>query len=453
MPYLLVPLGRCYDRAEARPRPGPPPPGRALLCTWLMSYTKGLHELGDGCFAYLQPDGGWGWSNAGLLVGDGQSLLVDTLFDLRLTAEMLDAMAPHTAAAPISHARQHPRQRRPLLRQPARRRRRDHRVDGRRRGDGRRAARAAGRPQQRRRARSASCSAQFFGPFDFDGIELTPPTRTFDGRLDLEVGGRTVELIEVGPAHTQGDVLVFAPADRAVFTGDILFIGGTPIVWAGPLSNWIAACDLILGLDVEAVVPGHGPVTDKAGVAQVRDYLVFVAERGDGPPRGRHGDLEAARDIALGPFGDWGERGRIAVNVAAVYRELRSRPTVRQASSTCSGAWPTWSVEESTMERRLGIDIGGTGIKGAPVDVDTGELHADRFRLETPKGAQPRRRSPRSSQKVAEHFELDRRARSASRSRASCSTASSRPRRTSPRSGSASTPTRCSASGSAARCR
>jgi len=51
-----------------------------------MSYTKGLHELGDGCYAYLQPDGSWGWSNAGLVVGDGASLLVDTLFDLRLTA-------------------------------------------------------------------------------------------------------------------------------------------------------------------------------------------------------------------------------------------------------------------------------------------------------------------------------------------------------------------------------
>ena len=67
-----------------------------------MGYTKGIHDLGDGCYAYLQPDGGWGWSNAGLLVGDGQSLLVDTLFDLRLTGEMLDAMAPFTTAAPIA---------------------------------------------------------------------------------------------------------------------------------------------------------------------------------------------------------------------------------------------------------------------------------------------------------------------------------------------------------------
>ena len=46
-------------------------------------------------FAYLQPDGGWGWSNAGLVVGDDDSLLVDTLFDLKLTAEMLERCRRH----------------------------------------------------------------------------------------------------------------------------------------------------------------------------------------------------------------------------------------------------------------------------------------------------------------------------------------------------------------------
>ncbi len=64
-----------------------------------MAFTKGLHEVADGVWAYLQPDGGWGWSNAGLVTGDSTSLLVDTLFDLRLTAEMLEAMRRATPAA------------------------------------------------------------------------------------------------------------------------------------------------------------------------------------------------------------------------------------------------------------------------------------------------------------------------------------------------------------------
>src|SRR6202795_1552794 len=66
------------------------------------AYTHGLHEVADGCHAYLQPNGSWGWSNAGLIVGDGASLLIDTLFDLRLTQRMLDAMTPITLASPIT---------------------------------------------------------------------------------------------------------------------------------------------------------------------------------------------------------------------------------------------------------------------------------------------------------------------------------------------------------------
>src|SRR5215475_9474563 len=62
-------------------------------------YTRGLHEIGDGCLAWLQPDGSWGWSNAGLVVDGEASLLVDTLFDLRLTAEMLAEMRKAVPAA------------------------------------------------------------------------------------------------------------------------------------------------------------------------------------------------------------------------------------------------------------------------------------------------------------------------------------------------------------------
>src|SRR6476646_4466544 len=69
-----------------------------------VAYTRGLHELGDGLFAYLQPDGGWGWSNAGLITAAGTSLLVDTLFDLALTKAMLEAMVPITDQNPIEQA-------------------------------------------------------------------------------------------------------------------------------------------------------------------------------------------------------------------------------------------------------------------------------------------------------------------------------------------------------------
>ena len=64
-------------------------------------FELGLYEVADGVWAYLQPDGSWGYSNAGLVAGEGTSLLVDTLFDLKLTQAMLDAMEGVTATKPI----------------------------------------------------------------------------------------------------------------------------------------------------------------------------------------------------------------------------------------------------------------------------------------------------------------------------------------------------------------
>lgn len=291
-----------------------------------MPYDKGLFELGDACYAYLQPDGSWGWSNAGLVMGDGVSLLVDTLFDLKLTAEMLAAMQPVTRVSPIgtlvnTHANG------------------DH-CYGNELVEGAEIIASAATAHEMNEVPPAMLAAlnkadgevgelfrHFFGAFEFDGINVSMPTRTFEGRLEVDVAGRMVELIEVGPAHTRGDTIVYVPDARTVYTGDILFIGGTPIVWAGPLGNWVAACDLMLGMDVDTVVPGHGPITDKAGIVAVRDYLAFV----DAEATARHAAgvdaWEAARQIAaeIGAkedFRGWSEFGRISVNVDTAYRSL-----------------------------------------------------------------------------------------------------------------------------------
>ena len=285
-----------------------------------------LTEVGNGCLAYLQGDGGWGWSNAGLIMGDGASLLVDTLFDLKITQRMLDTMNDHTRSAPIgtvvnTHANG------------------DH-CYGNQLMTGAEIVSSAATAHEMNEVPAALLAAlnadqgatgelfrSFFGEFEFEGIETRMPDRTFEGRLEIEVGGRVVELIEVGPAHTAGDTIVVVPDAGVVYTGDILFIGGTPIVWAGPLSNWVAACDLMLGMELEHVVPGHGPVTDKAGVTTVRDYLVFVEQEATARHAAGLDAFDAARDIgaAIGAsedFASLGEFGRIAVNVEAVYRQL-----------------------------------------------------------------------------------------------------------------------------------
>jgi glyoxylase-like metal-dependent hydrolase (beta-lactamase superfamily II) len=170
------------------------------------------------------------------------------------------------------------------------------------------------------RSLAADFQRRIFGPFDFEGIELRLPDQTFDGRLTLRVGSKQVDLIEVGPAHTRSDILVLVPADRVVYTADILFIGAHPIMWEGPVENWVRALDLILGLDVDTIVPGHGPLTDRRGVEDLKRYFLHL----DREARGRHEagmtSMEAALDISFADQSAWAEPERIVANVQTLYR-------------------------------------------------------------------------------------------------------------------------------------
>jgi glyoxylase-like metal-dependent hydrolase (beta-lactamase superfamily II) len=165
-----------------------------------------------------------------------------------------------------------------------------------------------------------------FGPFEFDGIEVAPPTTTFDGTLDLRVGDRPVHLLELGPAHTGGDVAVHLPDAGVVFTGDLVFHGGHPIVWAGPVANWIAACDRLLALDAATVVPGHGPLGDRACIEAQRGYFEWLVAEATPRLTGGMTPMDAALDLAGGPYAGWGERERLVANLIALARDLELHP-------------------------------------------------------------------------------------------------------------------------------
>jgi glyoxylase-like metal-dependent hydrolase (beta-lactamase superfamily II) len=287
----------------------------------------GLEELGDGLYAWMQPDGGWGWSNAGFVRDGDDALLVDTLFDEALTAVMLQALEGATGIAPG--------QIRQLVNTHANG---DHTHGNALVANAEVIASAAAAremaelpPAMVAQVKAAGAAgalgdagtyfAEIFAPFDFARARGRAPTRTFEQRLDLTVGDKAVELHRLGPAHTAGDVLVWVPHDRSVFTGDLLFIDVTPIMWAGPVGNWLAACDRILALGAENIVPGHGPMTDAAGVRRLQEYLRWV----DREARQRFDAGltldEAILDIAPGVYRHWLDAERLAVNVASLYRE------------------------------------------------------------------------------------------------------------------------------------
>jgi len=289
-------------------------------------YDKGLHEVGDGLWAYLVPDGGWCLANAGLIVDGDQTLLVDTLIDLPMTSEMLETMRDAVPAAKRieklvnTHANA------------------DHTWGNQ-------------LVKEAEIIASKGCAEEFdhflpetllelmgrtnemgvfgefleycFNAFDFNGIELTHPTTVFEDHHAVMIGDKKVDLYNVGPAHTRGDVLVHIPDDNLMYAGDILFVGGHPVIWDGPVDNWRKACDKIIELDPDIVVPGHGPIAGKEEVLRFRAYLdeleYEVKKRFD---TGMN-EMEATKDIALANFEDWDDGQRVFANVAAMYREFR----------------------------------------------------------------------------------------------------------------------------------
>jgi cyclase len=318
-----------------------------------------LQSVGNGIYAYTQLPGSWGWSNAGLICDGEQSLLVDTLFDKRLTADMLNAMRDAAPAADCidtvvnTHgngdhcygnalvanseiigtrgcledlAASPPKRNAVLMKAGA--------VVQRLGGAGRlmgKALSAAGFDMVTWLVDAAPFAQSLFGEFDFSNNEVVLPNRTFTDKLTLKVGDKRVDIVEVGPAHTNGDAYVYVPDDRVVFTGDLLFKDAHPIVWAGPVSNWIRACDELLALELDVVVPGHGPITDKSGIEQTKRYLEALTEEARKRYDAGMGVEEAAVDIHLDDCEGWLDAERLYVNVRTLYRDFagdRNEPHV-----------------------------------------------------------------------------------------------------------------------------
>ncbi|HZR79489.1 MAG TPA: MBL fold metallo-hydrolase [Candidatus Binatia bacterium] len=296
-------------------------------------FREGLTQIANGVYAYLQPDGGLGLSNAGLVAprspagGDGRgALLVDTFFDLPHTQRLLDAVA-REVRTPIGRV-----------------------LNTHYNGDhcwGNQLVRGAeiighrSVPADMAKVPPAALQALRDAPdtvpaaralraglarFDFSGIELTPPTTLLDERLTLDVGGTAVELMHVGPAHTTGDVIAYLPDDGIVFTGDVLFRLCAPIGWEGTFANWIAALERIAALDADTIVPGHGPVCGEEGPLEMRDYLAYVRAESRAHFDAGRSIAEAAAQIDLGPYAGWLESERIVFQIDRAYREFRGEP-------------------------------------------------------------------------------------------------------------------------------
>ncbi len=305
-----------------------------------------LIEVAEGVHVWLAPDGSWGWSNAGLIADGDQTMIVDTLFDLPLTKTMLVEMERVVPSIKEqvdillnTHANGdhcHGNELVPTQRIIASIATAEEMADL-----PPAALEAMVRGLENEDTPLSRYIQHAFGAFDFSGISMTMPTETFTKNMAVTVGDLAIELFEVGPAHTGGDVIAYVPSRGVVFTGDILFIEGTPLMWAGPVDNWIAACDLIASMDA-VTIPGHGPVTDASGALAVRDYWVMLRDETRIRYEAGLTVHETVQDIDLGPYADWGESERVYLNVNTLFREFGSNKVVEDVMELFSEMGSIW---------------------------------------------------------------------------------------------------------------
>ncbi len=277
----------------------------------------GLHRVADGVYAYVQgngPYGNAGFSNAGFVVGPDHVVVIDTLGTNSMHQGFIEAIRSVTALpvglVVITHHHV------------------DHVLGTHRFMPARvichrqcRAHIAAGRDGMVQRWRDMR---PLLAP-DLADIPVVVPDITFEDRLSIHLGERELVVFHPGLAHTDGDAAVHLPQDGVLFTGDLFFNRVCPAAFQGSVTGWIAAVEGLLALDATVIVPGHGPVADRAALAEMLRYLRLIQSGSEeAHARGLSAE-QAAAQMALGSLRDWFDtEHRLLQDVQRVYETLQA---------------------------------------------------------------------------------------------------------------------------------
>jgi glyoxylase-like metal-dependent hydrolase (beta-lactamase superfamily II) len=304
-------------------------------------FREGLYRLTANAYAWMVPNGSWGETNFGLIDCGGKSVVVDTGWDLRCAQEFLDGAKDVLGRSPVTSAiNTHADgdhcwgnqlfENLPIIA--------SHACIGHISHVKPTSLRLLGRAasvMKRLPVAGLDVLGHYAGamlaPYDFTGVRLVPPSQGFSGETTIMVNGIELVLMEVGPAHTAGDAMVFVPSQKVLYAGDILFTGSTPVIWAGPIANIIKALGKVLELDAEFIVPGHGPLAKRADVELQIAYWDMIQEelhwrRQQGmPPDEAAADLVLSAGFRGRPFAQWDSPERMLRNAQALFEEWGDR--------------------------------------------------------------------------------------------------------------------------------
>ncbi len=266
-----------------------------------------VEEVADRVFAYIQPDGTWFINNAGFMVADDGIVAVDTCSTERRTRAFLDAAnavsdAPVRTVVNTHHHGDHTHGN--YLTHPA-------------------TIIAHENCREVMMTNGIQHYDGIFEPADWGDLELAPPTVTFTDQVNVWVGDLKVELHYIGgAAHTTNDVVAWVPERRTLFSGDLVFNGGTPFVVMGSVAGSFEALDRMRQFDAEVIVPGHGPVCTPAIFNDLEAYYRFVQEAAAEAKATGTSALYAARQLDLGAFAELTDAERIVGNLHRAMYEL-----------------------------------------------------------------------------------------------------------------------------------
>jgi cyclase len=276
-----------------------------------------LHEVAQGVFVYVQPDGGWCQSNAGILVGRDSVAVVDTAATewrarhLRATIESITPITPNFVVNTHHHG--------------------DHTAGN---FVFTPAATVIGHDLARAQVIEKGLGLTRVWPdTDWGELVVSPPTLTFADRLTLHVGETVVELQHLGPAHTTNDIVAWLPEQKVLFAGDIALSGCTPFFFMGSLLGSLRAIRKLRRLDAKTVVCGHGAVCGPEVFDVNEAYVQWVFKlAGKGLEAGLD-PLDVALETDLGEFAGLLDPERLVANLHRGYDELKGNPPGRHLSS------------------------------------------------------------------------------------------------------------------------
>ncbi len=136
-----------------------------------------------------------------------------------------------------------------------------------------------------------------------------------------------------------------------MFAGDVLFRQCTPMGWTGSYDKWFQCLDLIIKLNPEVIVSGHGPLCGVEGVVEMKKYLQYVRDESKKCFDNGLNSMEASRKIKFYPFAEWRAPARLYMNVERAYREFRNEPP--------DAPWDTAATFDAiyNVAKAKGIDV------------------------------------------------------------------------------------------------